>query len=178
MLAKRESQRILEVEKWFKLLLLMLMAGVLLTITACSSNAPEPSQPDEGPAIEFSTQSEVPSSKIPILEEPQRYEHVIVDVKTDGDGYYCMRSDVEVQFGEYGVQNIFVEEPVLLSFSVSSEHQGGVWVLDLNEGEKVLESLEKIQANLSDEGNSDLAVELASVIEQIEMSGPFTQAST
>ncbi|HIS49127.1 MAG TPA: hypothetical protein IAA80_01295 [Candidatus Gallacutalibacter pullistercoris] len=156
MSAGSERQRTLTMKNCFNALLFMLVIGITLTISGCSSDAPERSQSDE----------------------PQRFESVIVDIQTGGDGYYSLMSDVEVQVGERGIESVFVEEPVLLAFSVSSEHQGGVWILDLNEGEEVIESLKKIQERLSEEGSDDLAAELASAIEKIEMSGPFTQAST
>ena len=150
MSAGSERQRTLTMKNCFNALLFMLVIGITLTISGCSSDAPERSQSDE----------------------PQRFESVIVDIQTGGDGYYSL------QVGERGIESVFVEEPVLLAFSVSSEHQGGVWILDLNEGEEVIESLKKIQERLSEEGSDDLAAELASAIEKIEMSGPFTQAST
>lgn len=156
MAAGSESQRTLTMKDFFRFLLLMLVISMTLTISGCSSSAPEQSQTDE----------------------PQRFESVIVDIQTGGDGYYNLMSDVEVQVGERGIEGVFVEEPVLLAFSVSSEHQGGVWILDLKEGEKVIESLKEIQERLAEEGSIDLAAELASAIEKVEMSGPFTQAST
>ncbi len=156
MAAGSESQRTLTMKDFFRFLLLMLVISMTLTISGCSSSAPEQSQTDE----------------------PQRFESVIVDIQTGGDGYYNLMSDVEVQVGERGIEGVFVEEPVLLAFSVSSEHQGGVWILDLKEGEEVIESLKEIQERLAEEGSIDLAAELASAIEKVEMSGPFTQAST
>lgn len=178
MAAGSESQRTLTTKDFFKFLLLMLIISMTLTISGCSSEAPEQSQLDEKPDIELSAEDELLSSELPISDEPQRFESVIVDIQTGGDGYYSLMSDVEVQVGEHGIESVFVEEPVLLAFSVSSEHQGGVWILDLNKGEEVIESLKKIQERLSEEGSDDLAAELASAIEKIEMSGPFTQAST
>ena len=156
MAAGSESQRTLTMKDFFRFLLLMLVISMTLTISGCSSSAPEQSQTDE----------------------PQRFESVIVDIQTGGDGYYNLMSDVEGQVGERGIEGVFVEEPVLLAFSVSSEHQRGVWILDLKEGEEVIESLKEIQERLAEEGSIDLAAELASAIEKVEMSGPFTQAST
>lgn len=173
-----ESQRTLIMKNWTRLLMLMLVISITLTISGCSSDTPEQSPSGAKLDVELSSENELLSSGFSISDEPQRFESVIVDIQTGGDGNYSLMSDVEVQVGEHGIESVFVEEPVLLAFSVSSEHQGGVWILDLNEGEEVIESLKKIKERLSEKGNSDLTSELASVIEKIEMSGPFTQAST
>lgn len=178
MSAGSEGQRTLSKKNWLRLWMLMLVISTILTISGCSTDAPEQSQSDEKLDIELSAEDELHSSEFSISDEPQRFESVIVDIQTGGDGYYSLMSDVEIQAGERGIEGVFVEEPVLLAFSVSSEHQGGVWILDLNEGEAVIESLKEIQEQILEEGRSDLASELTSVIEKIEMSGPFTQAST
>lgn len=111
-------------------------------------------------------------------ENTQQYESVAVDIETDGDGYYSLMSDIEVQSGKYGIKYISVKNPVLLSFSVSSKYQGGVWILNLKDGEKALNSLKEVKNNLSEEGEDDMAEKINSVIEQIERSGPLTHSST
>lgn len=73
---------------------------------------------------------------------------------------------------------VYVEEPAILAFSVSSEYQGGVWILDLNEGNSVLASLEEVRTALSQNGNTDLAEKIDAVIQQFETAGPFTNVST
>ena len=50
--------------------------------------------------------------------------------------------------------------------------------MELDRGEEVLENLYDVKAALRDTGDHELADKIASVIEQIEISGPFTQAST
>lgn len=108
----------------------------------------------------------------------QEYEHVLVGLHVNEDGYYSLMSDIEVGFGENGVEDILIEDPVLLGFSVSSAYQGGVWVLDLEQGEEIISSLEEIQAALSQNGNTELAEKIRAVMEQFETAGPITGAST
>ena len=39
---------------------------------------------------------------------------------TASGGYCCLMSDMEIVFGEQGAERILMEQPVLLSFAVSS----------------------------------------------------------
>ena len=71
MSAGSERQRTLTMKNCFNALLFMLVIGITLTISGCSSDAPERSQSDE----------------------PQRFESVIVDIQTGGDGYYSLKSE-------------------------------------------------------------------------------------
>lgn len=141
----------------------LLAAGLLFTATACASRTAPPAS-SEGSSL----QEDV----------VRQYESVVVDILVNGDGCYNLMGDVQIRYGESGVESVFVEEPALLAFSVSSEHQGGVWLLDLEEGEALLSSLEEIQASLSQQGNTGLAGELGEVIRQLETAGPITGAST
>lgn len=166
-----KKKQVLKIKTRFRMVLSVLLISLLLTATACSFNH----VPASTSSPELSQQGE---SQQTYPNGTQRYESAIVDIQTNGDGYYSLMSDIELQFGENGVECVYVEEPTLLAFSVSSEHQGGVWVLDLNEGNTVLASLEEIRTALSQSGNTDLAEKIDAVIQQFETAGPFTSAST
>lgn len=167
----RERKRTVKFKAGMKLLLLAI--GFLLTASACSSNtlstvsSVEPSQPEENLLEEQADQAEM-----------QEYEHVLVGIHVNEDGYYSLMSDIEVGFGENGVEDILIEDPVLLGFSVSSAYQGGVWVLNMEQGEEIISNLEEIQATLSQNGNTELAEKIRAVMEQFEKAGPITGAST
>ena len=112
------------------------------------------------------------------LSDESTQEHVLMDMQINGDGYYSFFADVDVQAGEYGLETISIHDPILLAFSVSSAHQGGVWVLDLDEGEEIISVLEEAQAVLFHNGNTSEAEKISTVIEQLETTGPITGAST
>lgn len=111
-------------------------------------------------------------------ERVKTYENICVDVGTDGDGYYALMSNVEIHYDENDISYFYIDDPTLLAFRVSSEYNGGVWVLDLDEGEKVLNDLREVNEILKKSGNTELSEKLQNSIDILEYSGPFTQAST
>ncbi|MGN0179001.1 MAG: hypothetical protein ACI4DY_06115 [Monoglobaceae bacterium] len=87
-------------------------------------------------------------------------------------------SDVEIHYGKNDINYIYIDDPSLLAFSVSSEYNGGVWILDLDEGEKMLNELAEVNEALKTSENSELSEKIESAIQLLENAGPFTQAST
>lgn len=176
--AGSRSRGPLTTKKRLKLLFIVLLSSISLTASGCSPDASEQPQAYDRSDIKLSAEDELLNSEPTSWDGPQRYESVIVDIQTGAGGYCCLMSDMEIMFGEQGAERILMEQPVLLSFAVSSEHQGGLWVMDLDQGEEALENLYDVKTALRDTGNHDLADKIVFVIEQIEASGPFTQAST
>lgn len=112
-------------------------------------------------------------------ERTETHENMCVDIGVNEDGYYALMSDVEIHYGESGNPEwVYIDDPVLLAFCVSSEMDGGVYILDLTEGEKVITELTEIAIVLEDAGLDEYAQRIYSVLEIISNSGPFTQAST
>lgn len=112
-------------------------------------------------------------------ENVETYESLHVDMKLHNDGYYAFMSDVEVHYGaDHAIEYLSINNPSLLSFNVSSQFNGGVWILDLNEGEKILNELKDVNDVLKETGNHELSQKIESIILLLENSGPFTQAST
>ena len=77
-------------------------------------------------------------------DQTETYENVYVDVKMNGDGYYSFMSNVRLDYvnGEIGSLNL--DEPILLSFAISSKYGKEAWLFDKNEGEALLQKLNKI----------------------------------
>ena len=112
-------------------------------------------------------------------ENAETYESLHVDMKLHNDGYYAFMSDVEIHYGvDHAIEYLSINNPSLLSFNVSSQFNGGVWILDLNAGEKILNELTDVNVVLKETGNHELFQKIESLILLLENSGPYTQAST
>lgn len=156
-----------------RILAAILAVCFLLSVSACAADDLISAAPAGEPAADQTSLAGQTA-----LPQTQRYEDVFVDIRANGDGHYSLVGTAEVQLGERGVERLTLEEPALLAFSVSSAYAGGVWVMDLKQGETVLSSLREVQTSLSRSGNTALAQEIGSVIAQLETAGPYTQAST
>lgn len=123
---------------------------------------------------------QTPKTKVVTTDEErtEKYNDICVDIGINEDGYYALMGDIEINYSKDAVDYIYVEDPAVLTFSVSSEYKGGVWVLDLDEGQKAIDELTEIVEILKASGNSELTSRIEAVIETISNSGPFTQAST
>ena len=108
----------------------------------------------------------------------ERYEGIPVEICANGDGQYLFISDVEVQRGQYGAEYVCIDQPVLLSYAVSSAHQGGVWVLEREEGQQLRERLTRAQALLTDQNSAQAAEEIGAALAQFDAADLFTQSST
>ncbi len=106
------------------------------------------------------------------------YDSVCVDVSAHKDGFYSLVSDVEIHYYDGGIEYISINDPTLLAFQVSSMHKGGVWMLDLNEGQTIVEELTDMSETLKEQGESELAGKIDNLIEIMSQNGPFTNAST
>lgn len=109
----------------------------------------------------------------------EKYENVCVDIGVNEDGYYGLMADVEIHRdtdGELGY--IYIENPALLAFCVSSKWDGGVYILKQTEGNEIIDTLTEIAETLETAGNSELADQLNEVISTLGYSGPITKAST
>lgn len=118
------------------------------------------------------------SSVEPIQKKVETRESLCIDVEINGDGYYALMSDAEIHYGENEIDYIYLNDPILLAFNVSSEYNGGVWVLDLDEGEKILSELAEVNEALKANENGKLSERVEYAIQLLENSGPFTYAST
>lgn len=139
-----------------KVLAIMLCTILLLVCTSCT-NTPENAE----------------------TAEPIKYENLCIDIGVNEDGYYGLMSDVDIHYGEDGsIDWIYLDDPVVLAFKVSSEWDGGVYLLKQSVGNSAIDTLAEVSTELRDSGNNDLATRIDAVISIIGNAGPITGAST
>ena len=106
-------------------------------------------------------------------------QNLSVGIETNEDGYYALMGDTEISFNSSGeISWICVHEPSLLSYKVSSEWNGGLYLLDLEEGEHLKSLIEEACDQLRSSGRDAAAKKLHTAISIIDESGPYTNAST
>lgn len=114
-----------------------------------------------------------------IKDKVKKYDRIYLDIGTNNDGYYSLVGEAEIhQDEENNINSIYINNPILLAFSVSSEHNGGVWIVDLDEGEKMIKNLEEVSYELKASENKELYEKIMESIQILKNSGPFTKTST
>ncbi len=141
-----------------KLLAILLSLSMVLAFTGCQSNEPEI----------VSTVTENSTEQI-------TQDYAIIGIRTHEDGYYSLMSSVELNYYDGKLTEIYIDEPTLLAFAVSSFYNGGVYILDLIEGEELINELSAIAGEIE---NPELAERIIAIIEYLQQIGPITGAST
>lgn len=148
-----------------KLRILALILTLALVMTGCSS--PKPVQKsDSSDTVETS------------FEQTIYGEAAIINIAANGDGYYCLMSDISVNLYDGEPIGVVIDEPSLLSFQVSTAFDGGVYLFKLNEGDAAIECLTSVMEELEVKGETELADEIKEVLELFNCSGPIIGAST
>lgn len=111
-------------------------------------------------------------------DETKSYENMNIDVQVNKDGYYSLMSNTEIHYSDEEIDYISLDEPILLSFQLSSQRNGGIWLLDKNEGEQMIKDLTEIKDELKKQGNNDQLTKIENIIEYLTSTGPITDAST
>ena len=110
---------------------------------------------------------------------PASYDTLCVDIGVKEDGYYAFMSKADVYYGQEGkISRIYLDNPTLLAFRVSSEMDGGVYLLKKTAGDSAIDTLTEVAEELRAGGDDNLANRIDAVIAIIGNAGPYTQAST
>lgn len=145
------------------LTILLSILMLMFTFSACTPKA-EDEQPTQTADV--------------FTEHTEEYEAVCVDVGVNEDGYYGLMANVIIHYQDGQLSYITVLDPALLAFNVSSQRGGGVYVIDLPDGNEAIDELSAMSEEMRAVGNEEYAERLNRIIEIITSGGPFTQAST
>ena len=122
-------------------------------------------------------QAQIVDSVEPVQEDQtETYENV--DVKMNGDGYYSFMSDVKLDYVNGKIGSLNLDEPILLSFAISSKYGKEAWLFDKNEGEALLRKLNEINQELKKQGNQSLSSKVEEIISELKNKGPIAGSST
>lgn len=143
-----------------KRILSILLVLIMLSLTACGATPNKQTEADP-----------------PDGERTEEYESVCVDIGVHDDGYYGLMANVSIHYNEDGTLGwITVLDPALLAFNVSSTLGGGVYIINLPDGNMAIDELSSISEALKAAGMTDYAERIDAVIAII--GSPITQAST
>lgn len=90
---------------WRKIIALILGVVLCVSFTACSNQ-----QTDK-------------------TEEVTKIDNAVVDIRTPGGSYYSTFSDVEINYYDGEISNIYVNNNAVLAFNVSDAYEGGVYII-------------------------------------------------
>ena len=111
-------------------------------------------------------------------ETKEIYDNVCVDIDANDDGFYSLISTIEVHYSHDEISSLYLNDPTLLSFSLPSDYGGGVWILEQEEGEKILQNLTIVKEKLKNQGNEELIINIEKIIMEFTNNGPITGSST
>lgn len=107
-----------KISVWKKIFAIIFGVLMCLTLAACSS--------------------QVSNSN----EQIEKANDVVVDIKTPDGSYYSTFSDVEIDYYNDEISNIFINNNTILAFSVSDNYDGGVYIIQGKDFDKIKSNME------------------------------------
>lgn len=155
-----------------RILPLMVIFALLLAFSACSA-------PTEGV---YTSDTESPPTATQnaqeAIEEIVAVEHAYIDIGVNEDGYYGLMGPLEITYYDGEVYSVYIDDPTLLYFNVSSEWGDGVYIFRMPEGDAIIDDLTAVAEELKAAGHSDLGAKVDAIIDSFTNAGPIEGAST
>ena len=152
-----------------KLLLALLAIMLTLSFASCGTAA-------DKTETQTTAETEAATEELAATIPHDHYENMCIDVNIHEDGYYSFYGDVDLYYYNGELSDVFIQNPTLLAFDVSSFYDNGFYFMKLAEGDKGIDDLTEVAAALEAAGRSDLAEKVNDAIESIGL--PWEQAST
>ena len=160
------------------IVILLLLPFFFLILSGCSARPKIGANTDQQAIDPYETEPLETAPGDTVSVETIFGEYAVIDIYVGEDGVYCMMADVSVELFDGDPIGVVINDPTLLAFNVSSEHDNGVFLFDLNDGYDAIATLVEIQEALADEDNVDLAEKIQSVIDSFDRAGPLCRGST
>lgn len=155
-----------------KILSLLLIISLLFTLAGCGAD-----NTDDSPGTSPPTQEATEPTTEP-TEERVAYDNAYIDIGVNEDGYYGLMGPVEITYYDGELASIYIDDPALLYFTVSSLFGGGVYLVDMPDGDAIIDELTAVAEELKAAGQTELAAKIDAIIAIFVQSGPITSAST
>ena len=152
-----------------RILSLMVIFALLLAFSACSA-------PPEG--VYTSDTESPPTATQDAQEEVVTVEHAYIDIGVNEDGYYGLMGPLEIRYYGGEVESVYIDDPTLLYFNVSSEWGDGVYIFRMPEGDAIIDDLTAVAEELKEAGHNDLGAKVDAIIDSFTNAGPIEGAST
>lgn len=150
-----------------KILSLLLIFALLFTLAGCGAG--ETTEADTSPPTQESTEP---------TEERVEYDNLYIDIGVNEDGYYGLMGPAELTYYNGELESVYIDDPALLYFAVSSFFGGGVYLVDMPDGDAIIDELSAVAEELKATGQTELAAKIDAIIAVFVQSGPITGAST
>jgi len=152
---------------------LLLLPFLILILSGCS--APRQAVPETVPQTTAPVETE--TEGIGDIETVYS-EYAVIDIAVGEDGAYCLMAEISVDMLDGEPIGVVICDPTLLAFQVSSKHDNGVFLFDMNDGFEAIDELKDIRDALVDQGNAELAERVQNVIDRFDRAGPYCGEST
>jgi len=136
--------------------LIVIMAILILTLTACGKQAPGQAETSE------------PIEPVYSSEQTGR---ITVGIQIGEEGYYSTCADAEISYLDGEIVDIVIYNPTLLAFRASEDWPGGYYVHSVEEIEQIREQLEDLRGIVPEE-------KLNEIIDALQHGLLMTEAST
>ena len=136
--------------------LIIIVAALILTLTACGKQAPDPAETSE------------PVEPVYRSEQTGR---ITVGIQIGEEGYYSTFADAEISYLDDEIVDIVIYDPTLLAFRASEDWPGGYYVHSYEEITKIIEQLEELRGAAPEE-------KLNEIIDALQHGLLMTEAST
>lgn len=156
-----------------RLLSILLAFALLLAFSACSA------PPDRNyTSYTESTLTDASATAEPTEEVVFAGQWVNVDIGVNEDGYYGLAGPVELTYYDGELMSVYVDDPALMYFAVSSAMDGGVYLFKQSEGNAIIDDLTAVSEELKAAGHSELGAKIDAIIDSFTNGGPIEGAST
>lgn len=154
-----------------KILSLFLIITLILSLAGCGAG--ETTKSETSPPSQECTEKTTEKT-----EERVAYNNLYINIGVNEDGYYGLAGSAELTYYDGELIGVCIDDPALLYFTVSSRFGGGVYLVDMPDGDAIIDELSAVAEQLKATGQTELAAKIDAIIAVFVQSGPITGAST
>ena len=155
-----------------KKILVFLLALLMIFVVGCAEKTASETYRDDTDEENVTYETNNPESCT------KHYDNVYIDIGVGEDGLYGLSGGIDCEYFDGELVQVYMNNPALLFFCVSSNFDNGVYLLKLTDGDKIIETLSSVRDALIESGKAELAEKIQEVIDTMNTAGPIISAST